>query len=947
LLELLELLAGGILRFSVQFVSATSIYQILEMPPVSSNCGRRRDVGAVIDVDGNHLPQQLLLPQQQHDLPLIIQRLKDKLARGDELNPEDLRSLMPLHDDIASRNDDGVKIGNDNPINYLDRSFLYGGQHHPTPTAVSASESITPTKSASTFSIANVNNSRNHNNSTEKNNSHDNNGGGGPQLVRYLGMVQDMLDPEYYPSKVNGKSAHFHDWNPFTQSIDEEDGDDGQASEGWSLAERVPLVIVPIPFATQWMLHGLATRKTSETVAAPLTTRPINMASQQQPIVVPPTPQHPMIENRKRGRGEEEEMWQDDHPNQSKKGNAHHHPRRRHSDIHDIHSPMVDSDDDVLENKISKDGNDDWWPAGTCGTSVEDCPVLAKLCYDQLFRLDDHNETACSGNEQTRNNHKEDTIEHMQEQHPPRHSQERQRLRLNDLVSLVGVLSPNPWEGDCTGRHLPEDDDNDDTFMNGMTLLGVGANSSIDSCTPRLPSPSRLPRLHVLSYKHLDLDDLAAHVARNGNHSNRNLQMTDPIEIHSMSVVNENDDHDTGASGIFPPPPPQPLFSTPVALTHHLMAGWDPIVTQAIWMTLLSKAERRRDTPSNGLDSATAEVGADDSTRTSLFRVGPSERALGCLSLQISTPDLATSRSYFDHLASDILPALCPVVVAIERDGHRCIIRGNNNMASMIASPTKDENGRMRPSPLQLPAGAVVLVLYHPTISDCGNDSNSSTIVDRHIVDVKTVLHELVQSHRLPYTFEGNVTIQFEADYRVIIVTTQTQSLPCSWTVFTNKGTGPERRMTGPTRDDGPSSNGTVLEQDAENHNLMGASSSNLIALQEALCIARLKGSCSIGSSICGVRLNASLLEQAQQDFLERRRQHSNCGGRDGTAIGRSLPGEDDFHRWLNLAKLQSMSRYVIRGLSLYESANEEVLEASVEDWQDALQLDDIIQAME
>lgn len=921
-----------------------------------------------MDVDSNHHHQHQNHRHNNHHnvhhLELILQSLKDKLVRGDELNANDLRSLMPFHniatttgrhDGNNNNDDDGDR--KTNPINYLDRRFfLHGGQQQlPTTTEGGAATTAT-VESSSTTTITS-----------------------GPQLVRYVGMVQDMLDPEYYPSTVDGKSAHFRDWNPFVSSAndddeEEEDGqDDDRAFEGCVLAERVPLVIVPIPFATQWMRTGLLKGKPMATAEA-LTTTTTNMELPQA-IVVPPTPQQQMIENRKRGRGEEEEeeeRWQDDHPNQPKRGESQqqqHIPRRLHRDIH---NSMMDVDNNNNNNNVDDDkismngGGEDWWPAGTCGTSVEDCPVLAKLCYDQLFRLDDHNETDRNGTADTGNNRMEDNKtkhwqQQLQQQHLPSPSQERRRLRLNDLVSLIGVLSLNPWEVDFAGQH-PRDCcdhvDDDDDVMNRASCWKAGpSNNNIDSFTPRLPPPSRLPRLHVLSYQLLDLDELAAQVACNGHHHNQTPQMTDPIDRYVvMSVVGENDDDDAGASNS---PTPPPLFNTPLALTHHLMAGLDPIVTQAIWMTLLSKAERRREGPSSygGPNPVPEEVGVEeDCTRTSLFRVGPSERALGCLSLQISTPDLATSRSWFDHLAYDILPTLCPVVATIECDDHRSIIRSNSsnnnsNITSVTVSPTKDENGKMGPSPLQLPAGSVVLVLYNPTVS--GNSSrNSSTVGDGDVMTVKTVLHELVQHHRLPYTFEGNVTIPFEADYRVIIVTTQTQCLPCSWTVFTNKGASHGRRTTGPARNGGVGSAANIQEQDNHYHTLMesssSSSSSTVIALREALCLARNRGNSSIGNIRSGIRLNPSLLERAQQDFLERRHQHtSTAAGGDSGMIEKSLPGEDDFHRWLNLAKLQSISRCAIRGLSSYESSSKEELEATVEDWQDAMQLDDIIRGME
>jgi Mini-chromosome maintenance replisome factor len=67
------------------------------------------------------------------------------------------------------------------------------------------------------------------------------------------------------------------------------------------------------------------------------------------------------------------------------------------------------------------------------------------------------------------------------------------------------------------------------------------------------------------------------------------------------------------------------------------------------------------------------------------------------------------------------------------------------------------------------------------------------------------------------------------------------------------------------------------------------------------------------------ISLSPALLERAQADFLQRRAAH------------RDLVGEDEFHRWLTLTRLQARSR--MRSL------------ASVEDWTAALVAHDAMQA--
>jgi hypothetical protein len=53
-------------------------------------------------------------------------------------------------------------------------------------------------------------------------------------------MVQDMLEPEYYLTEVEGVLTHFRDYNP-TSIVEVFD-------VAHKLAERQPLLVVPLPF---------------------------------------------------------------------------------------------------------------------------------------------------------------------------------------------------------------------------------------------------------------------------------------------------------------------------------------------------------------------------------------------------------------------------------------------------------------------------------------------------------------------------------------------------------------------------------------------------------------------------------------------------------------------------------------------------------------------------
>jgi hypothetical protein len=96
-------------------------------------------------------------------------------------------------------------------------------------------------------------------------------------------------------------------------------------------------------------------------------------------------------------------------------------------------------------------------------------------------------------------------------------------------------------------------------------------------------------------------------------------------------------------------------------------------------------------------------------------------------------------------------------------------------------------------------------------------------------------------------------------------------------------------------------------------------------------------------------------LERAQQDFLDRRQRaykskHNQITAATGSnELSPSVPGEDDFHRWLNLTKLQAKSRLSTK---IHQNEEDDIMndeqqsnkwEANVEDWEIALQLDDAI----
>ncbi|KAL3945622.1 MAG: hypothetical protein SGBAC_000278 [Bacillariaceae sp.] len=305
-----------------------------------------------------------------------------------------------------------------------------------------------------------------------------------------------------------------------------------------------------------------------------------------------------------------------------------------------------------------------------------------------------------------------------------------------------------------------------------------GSNFEFDSPPP---PPSQLPRLHVLAYRTIELDALS---------------------YEKVLTFTE---------------------TTPRIMRSALDSGLKrSLAAQAIFLTMLSKAERR-----DGL----------------IHRMSAS--AVGCASLKVSTT--MCSKEMFRRLKS-VLHQSCPIVAAFDLTSSK----------EQHPFPGKS-NGNIAPTSWQLPAGSTLLL---------------------HLGDSKHEgLEELLTSHQVAYTFEGGVQIQFEADFRIVIVSNN-KKVKCSLQVCCDEEDlslleGEERR------------------------------------LRETLALCRRVGN---------VKLSPEVLERAQGDFLSQRSSaRSNPKSR--------MPDEDDFHRWLCLTRLQARSR----GCEI----------ATTEDWEKAFALDD------
>ncbi|VEU38525.1 unnamed protein product [Pseudo-nitzschia multistriata] len=732
-----------------------------------------------------------------------------------------------------------------------------------------------------------------------------------PRVVRYVGMVQDMLEPEYYESyDSQGRSTHFVDHNEPGDDINNANANNHRKSDAYqskpSLVERTPLVVVPIPFASDWLHRGIVRgqRKSS---------------SASKSAVVSPVSANRGDRKRDREVGGGVGAYEDCHM----KGDL----DESVSCPMDIKSNSTDPLPKKTTTTEGKKGNrstigsagsstnpnadattTDWWPAGTCGTSKDQCPILAKMCYDQLLSgepLDNEdNQESASGTKR---------------------KQRERPLLLNDLVSMVGVLSIDPFEADFSGQETKNNEFGYCITEDPLTMLMA-----------EIPPPSRLPRLHVLSYRRLRLDDLARRAINVGKMDNdeNNIALHSEQEevrttefradVNSDDDDGDDDDDDDDSKVEWSGFRKDVSSLVPSAFAFLLQEGTSPVPRsapwiRALWMCLLSEADR---------------CPPDTDGMQQIMRAGPAERALGSISLRLSAPDVTSARSLFRRLAESVLPDVCPIVAAVDLTTATKTFPNNTSFF-----PRKDENGRLQPCPLQLPKGSVLLIYCPPNMISGSDTTNRRSIGandgmenngDSNGKIIQSVLNELVKHHRIPYRFEGGVMIPFEADFRVILVTTQTQEFPCTLSVLTGTGS-------------------TMMTEDLSL--LSPVTSKTKLELRESLANGRSVATKN-GSPM---KFSSAILEQAQKDFLERRQR---CHGPSASSV---LPGEDDFHRWLTLTKLQTKNRRS-RGNKITSNKNTAALvegetgtdsslptspkktwEPTVNDWKAALNLDDDI----
>lgn len=350
-------------------------------------------------------------------------------------------------------------------------------------------------------------------------------------VVRYVGMVQDMLETEYYLSHVNGIATHYRE---VYSNENDDDLKNGLQNMVEFISERQPLVLVPLPFSSPWFNNitlGLAQDKNG-----------------QSPEVTPER----LIYKRERET--------DDMNLTSKRQFAH------------------DEETNCRPTCNGANSTIDWWPAGCMKSDVGQSPVLAKMYYDQP-----HYETEC------------------------RH------LRLNDLVEVIGVISPPPIDTGDNHTH-PENDENhymedDASDEEGELLL-------------ELPPPNFLPRLHVLTHHVLDVDIMTANAIATADGV---LTPRNDSALQRADVVDD--------------------------LAKLLLDG-DAPAAEAVLMALLSQAEREK---------------KDDYT-WSVIKT-PYDTSLGCASLNLVASNATDCQRLFQklyHALQQVLPVVAVLDAANE-----------------------------------------------------------------------------------------------------------------------------------------------------------------------------------------------------------------------------------------------------------------------------------------
>jgi len=287
----------------------------------------------------------------------------------------------------------------------------------------------------------------------------------------------------------------------------------------------------------------------------------------------------------------------------------------------------------------------------------------------------------------------------------------------------------------------------------------------------------------------------------------------------------------------------------------------------ALYMTLLSMAER--------------ECLNESSCIWTPVSMHMDESTLGCASLNMVLSETTAGTSdRFQARLKQVLSHILPHVLSLNV---------TTELLHTLHLPGK-RNGQLVPTLLQLAKGSTLI------LNICDMQEGKLSAKQAQTLEA---LKQLTATHKISYSFDGDIRIPFEADVRIIVLSTRrgNKLLPCCLQV--------ECDSTG------------VLVASEE-----GDLGRRLEPVRKMLAASRaplqnVKGRKKYHNNI---DFSTSLLKRAQQDFIALRTRARQ------DPSSKALPTEKDFHRWLTLTRLFARSR---RSKT-----------AELQDWIQALRLD-------
>ena len=478
-------------------------------------------------------------------------------------------------------------------------------------------------------------------------------------------------------------------------------------------------------------------------------------------------------------------------------------------------------------------------------------------------------------------------------------------LQLNQMVEILGIIDDTELDDDSeeSTAMVSDDDKMEEDKAETKEPHGNRYYHDDDAClfpdedgalTTENTTRSSTPRLHVLWYRIVNLDDVEDSRSSSAGSSAIVPKPLSPIPAVALFQAWMN-------CGYFNSSVTTTTTTNNNAKCH---ADWQALA-QALWIVLHSKAEQ----PS--------------SQSTTVNNIKP---MLGCASLNVVVPVSVNSSdndaitSLLIHSVETLVHPHCCHVITLDDCSSTLVL-------DQLQSPQK-LFGRMKSSALQLPAGSTLMIDVRQ-YSGGGRDTT-----DTHHDDTMTnvanyenpnhplyALRHICRYFQLPYKFDGGIEIPFLADYRVIVLSNpSTQHLiPCTVSIPV------------PIQQASPSWTTTPAIEQLHDSPI-------LLQLRDTLR----KNRSSMAST--AIRLHDAVIERAQQDFCDRRRQfydgnNSQTNGNVSNeamipTMPKILMGEQDFHRWLILCRLMARGRDNITNI------------AELMDWEQAIRFDDAVRNM-